>query len=155
MGVELSEEKIWRAVAEAPTGIVTTLRQDGWPVALPVWFAVLAGEIYFRSPATSKKVARIQRDPRASFLVESGENWRELRAVSLSATATVVSDLDLVEQALAALARKYDGRRQSRSTLPEATVRHYEHGGTAVIRLHPVGRPISWDNRRIAPKAPS
>jgi Pyridoxamine 5'-phosphate oxidase len=33
-------DEAWEAVGAAHTGILTTLRRDGGPIALPVWFVV-------------------------------------------------------------------------------------------------------------------
>ena len=149
MGVALTEEEAWESVATASTGILTTLRRDGWPLALPVWFVVIGREVFVRSSASSRKVGRIRNDPRASFLVEGGRRWRELRAVAFTVHASIVTDQDLRAEALGALADKYGERRESRSSLPDATVRHYQRGGNEIIRLAPTGPPISWDNSRI------
>ena len=37
----LSDEEIWEFVTNAHTGIMTTLRRDGVPIAMPLWFAVV------------------------------------------------------------------------------------------------------------------
>ena len=39
MGVRLDDDEAWAELDAAHTGILTTLRRDGWPVSLPVWFA--------------------------------------------------------------------------------------------------------------------
>ncbi|HEX4252547.1 MAG TPA: pyridoxamine 5'-phosphate oxidase family protein [Pseudonocardia sp.] len=150
MGVALSDDETWAMVERSPTGIVTTLDRDGYPLSLPVWFVVLGRLIYFRTPATSKKVARIARDGRAGFLVESGGRWVELTAVSFRATAELVTDEPLRAQVMAARAEKYRGRGPGGGggALPEATVRHYATE-SAIIRLTPVGAPITWDNSKI------
>jgi len=150
MGVALSEDEAWDLVTRSLTGIVTTLDRDGYPLSLPVWFVVLDRLIYFRTPATSRKVARIARDGRAGFLVESGERWAELTAVSFRATADRVTDEPLCAQVMAARAEKYRGRGTGGGgrALPEATVRHYATE-SAIIRLTPVGAPITWDNNKI------
>ncbi|HWN35110.1 MAG TPA: pyridoxamine 5'-phosphate oxidase family protein [Pseudonocardia sp.] len=149
MGVALSEDEAWELVTRSLTGIVTTLDRHGYPVSLPVWFVVLDRLIYFRTPATSKKVARIARDGRAGFLVESGERWAELTAVSFRVAAAQVTDEPLCARVLAARAEKYRGRGTGgRDTLPKATVRHYA-AESAIVRLTPVGPPISWDNHKI------
>ena len=46
MGVRLSEEEAWAELGAAHTGILTTLRRDGRPVSLPVWFATVGRRIY-------------------------------------------------------------------------------------------------------------
>jgi general stress protein 26 len=149
MGIALSEDEAWAFVDGALTGIVTTLRRDGFPVTLPVWFVVLGREVYFRTPAASSKVARVNADQRAGFLVEAGDRWRDLRAVSFSATARLVTDEVRRAEVFAARAAKYADRGTGdRGTLPEATVRHYA-GDSAIVALTPVGRLISWDNRKL------
>ena len=150
MGVALTEDETWDLVERSLTGIVTTLDRDGYPLSLPVWYVVLDRLIYFRTPSTSKKVARIARDGRAGFLVESGERWAELTAVSFRAAAERVTDEPLCARVMAARAEKYRGRGTGGGgrALPEATVRHYATE-SAVIRLAPVGAPITWDNSKI------
>ena len=54
----MTEEEIWSFVTDAHTGILTTLRRDGVPIALPLWFACLDRRIYFRT--RGKKLARIE-----------------------------------------------------------------------------------------------
>src|SRR5882757_6907664 len=115
MGIALSDTEAWEFVASSLTGMVTTLRRDGYPVTLPVW-----------------------------FVVEAGERWAELIAVSFQAAAARVTDEPLCARVLAARDAKYDRRGLgSRSELPAATVRHYA-GESAIIRLTPVGQLISW-----------
>ena len=90
--VRLSPDEAWGIIEHAHTGIFTSLRRDGTPVALPVWFVSLDRRIYVSGPAGSKKFARVRRDPRVSFLVESGTRWAELVAVHLSGDAHRLTD---------------------------------------------------------------
>jgi len=48
------------------------------PVSRRCGFAVIDREIYTRTLASSKKIARARRDNRATFLVEAGLRWAEL-----------------------------------------------------------------------------
>ena len=73
----MTEQEIWDYVTDAPTGILTTLRRDGVPVAMPIWFACVDRTIYIQT--RGKKLQRIAHDPRASFLVESGQPCRPMR----------------------------------------------------------------------------
>jgi general stress protein 26 len=149
MSVSLSEEEAWTFIAASMTGIVTTMRGDGFPVALPVWFVALDHMIYFRTPAASKKIARIRSNNRAGFLVESGERWRDLTAVSFAAEATLVDDDVLRNDVLQARAEKYQGLGSGGSrTLPPAAVKHYS-GEPSIVRLAPIGRIISWSNSKM------
>lgn len=148
MGVRLTAVEAWERLAAAHTGILTTLRRDGRPVPLPIWFVVLDRRIYLSTPAASRKATRIRRDARASLLVESGESWVELSAVLVQGTATVVTDPPKQARAAEALTVKYDGHARPDDRLPEA-VRDFYAVERAVIRLDPDGEPTSWDNSRI------
>ena len=149
VSVRLSGDEAWAVLEAAHTGIFTTLRADGSPVSLPVWFVVLDGAICIGAPASTKKIGRVRRDPRAGFLVESGERWAELQAVHLNATVEVVDDEPTKERIAAALDAKYESFRTASSALPSATRAHYS--ARDYLRLVPDGhRLLSWDNRRLA-----
>jgi PPOX class probable F420-dependent enzyme len=49
-------------------GILTQLREDGAPVAVPVWFEWTGGAVRIFTGADSPKAKRARRDPRASLL---------------------------------------------------------------------------------------
>jgi PPOX class probable F420-dependent enzyme len=149
MGIELKDEELWAYVSAAHTAVVTTLRRDGWPVALPVWFAVHDRLIYLKTFPTLVKAKRVAQDPRASFVVEDGETWTELRAVTLSATAELLPEGPEADAARRALAAKYPPDIDVPvHRLPDAS-RAYYGAQDVIIRLTPSGRPISWDNRRL------
>ena len=148
MSVRLSHAESWAELAGAHTGILTTLRSDGVPISLPVWFVALDERIYVGGPARARKVARVRRDPRCSFLVESGERWAELRAVHLTGSAAVVDDPSLVARVGAALDAKYAAFRTARASMAEATLAHYDTE-RAVIEVTPDDRILSWDNARL------
>lgn len=65
--IRLSEDEAGDVLDESHTGILTTLRRDGTPVPLPVWYVVDERTIVVKTPPRTKKVARVKRDARASF----------------------------------------------------------------------------------------
>lgn len=152
MGIRLSDDDLWAELETAHTGIFTTLRSDGWPVPLPVWFVALSRRIYVSTPGRSKKVARIRKDQRGSFLVERGERWVELCAVMLPVTAGEVAPGDELDAALAAFGTKYDRFRPPAAAVPSATQRAYS--GMVMLRLDPTGPALTWDNARIQMESP-
>jgi PPOX class probable F420-dependent enzyme len=147
-GIRLSVDEAWDTIDRAHTGILTTLRRDGAPVSLPVWFVVLDRRICVSGPAHTKKFARIARDPRVSFLVESGERWVDLIGVHLTGTARIVDDAQLLEQVATALAEKYDRFRTPRDQMPAETRARYETPN-ATIEITPDDRILSWQNARL------
>jgi PPOX class probable F420-dependent enzyme len=150
VSVRLSPDEAWDVVSASHTGIFTTLRADGSPITLPVWFVVLDRAICVGAPTGTKKIARIRNDPRASFLVESGEKWAELRAVHLSGKVEIVTDEELKRRIADALDAKYRDFRTVSTAMPQKTQAHY--GNRTFLRLHPEGRILSWDNARLTLK---
>jgi nitroimidazol reductase NimA-like FMN-containing flavoprotein (pyridoxamine 5'-phosphate oxidase superfamily) len=145
----MTEAEIWAFVGDAPTGILTTLRRDGVPVALPIWFACLDRTIYLQT--RGKKLQRIANDQRASFLVESGHRWVDLKAVHFTGTAAIV-DLapELARRFGREMGRKYDGLRAQGTEMPASTSSYYQHVHNAAVRFTPDTRVLHWDNAKIA-----
>lgn len=148
MSVRLSREEAWSRIASAHTGIVTTLRRDGMPISTPMWFCVVDGAVYFRTPAGAKKAARLRNDPRIGFLVEGGERWAQLWAVHLTGRAAFVDDDPIVARVDEALAAKYAGFKTPRTEMPDATRTHYERP-FVVVRIDADDRILTWDNARL------
>src|SRR5579862_9711322 len=102
MGVTMSGEEIAAFIAGHGTAVLTTLRADGRPVPLPVWYVALDGALYFQTPARSRKAGNIARDPRVAVLIDDGLRWEQLRGVLIQGTAELVSDKMLRTRVLAA-----------------------------------------------------
>lgn len=143
----MTPEEIWAYVAEGHTGILTTLRRDGVPIAMPLWYACLDHKLYFQT--RGKKLSRIRHDPRASVLVESGEHWADLKAVHLTGTAEIVDlDDELSARFRAEIDRKYSGF-SSRAAMPKETAEFYAKALTGVVRFNPDERVLHWDNTKL------
>ena len=143
-GFRLTEDEAWEFIADAHTSHYTTLRRDGRPITLPIWHVVIDRAIYTRTPAAASKLKRIRHDPRGYFVVESGQAWSELIAVTMAVTATIVEDPALIEQAQRATNAKYAGLQAPIARLPAAVQARY--GAFETIRLVPDGRVGSWNN---------
>jgi hypothetical protein len=150
MGISMAEEEAWGFLARGHTAILTTLRRDGWPIALPVWFVVDDRRVYVATPSHTKKLQRIAHDDRGSLLVESGLEWAELAAVHLPVRARELDaegDAEEVRRAGQLWVGKYASFGVSGQKAPSATTRHYS--SRSMIRLDPAGPLVSWDNARI------
>lgn len=146
--VRLSDDEAWAVLARAHTGVLTSLRRDGMPISLPVWFVAIDGRIYVSGQSHTKKFARIRRDPRVSFLVESGERWTDLGGVHITGRARFLDDPGLGERVAAALHEKYSTFRLPRAQMPDATRARYETA-VSTIEIVPDHRILSWDNARL------
>jgi len=150
MSIRLSEEEIQAFLEAGHTGILSTLRRDDSPAVIPIWFAVVDGSVFVRTLAKSHKAGHLRRDPRVSFMVESGKAWAELKAVVIHGRAVLETDPDLLARVDAALAAKYEKFGMPAAT-PGKTREHY-----AAERVHarivPEGRVLTWDNSKLLRK---
>jgi PPOX class probable F420-dependent enzyme len=149
MSVRLSPEEAWAFLEKGHTGILTSLRRDGMPISLPVWYVVQGRKIYVRGAARTKKFGRMRRDPRVAFVVESGLAWKELAAVHITGLARSVTDPAELERADEAIDAKYAAFRTDRSKMPAATAEHYQRE-TAMVCIEPEGKLLTWDNARLS-----
>ena len=91
-------------LAHVRLGILTTLREDGSPAAVPVWFEWDGSAARCFTGAATGKAKRLERDPRASLLVVNRvgepEAW-----VAFDGTVTIRPEgaIELAER----LARRY------------------------------------------------
>lgn len=146
--VRLSNDEAWAVLERAHTGVLTSLRRDGSPISLAVWFVALDHRVYVAGQDHTKKFARIRNDPRVSFLVESGTDWAELTGVQLTGRAGLLESGEQLDRVMAALHTKYERFRTPRAQMPDATRSHYETR-TATIEIVPDDRILSWDNSRL------
>ncbi|MCU1689743.1 MAG: pyridoxamine 5-phosphate oxidase-related FMN-binding [Jatrophihabitantaceae bacterium] len=146
----MSDEEIWAYVRDAHTAVLTTLKLDGSPISLPLWFAAIDRTLYF--PTRGKKIGRVRRNPVSSVLVETGEIWRDLKGVHLSGSAHALdADDDLHPAIRAEIARKYDRFRSTPPTAaaPGGGTPAYRSTGAAVLAFRPTGRILNWDNSKL------
>ncbi|MGZ4451753.1 MAG: pyridoxamine 5'-phosphate oxidase family protein [Nocardioides sp.] len=93
--VRLSDEELAAFLAEQMKVQVATVGPDGAPHLTTLFYALdEAGRITFWTYGSSQKITNLRRDPRVSALVEDGQDYFELRGVSIRGTARLVEDYD-------------------------------------------------------------
>lgn len=143
----MTPDEVQEYLRDGHTGILTTLRRDGVPIAMPLWYAYLDGGVYAQT--RGRKLQRIRHDPRGSFLVETGQRWADLKAVHLTGTCEIVDlDGDLSKRFGAEIDRKYSAFR-SRSSMPKETAEFYAKALNGVVRFTPDERILNWDNTKL------
>jgi PPOX class probable F420-dependent enzyme len=73
---------------------VATVNPDGSPHLTTLFYVLHEGRIAFWTYASSQKIKNLERDDRISCLVEDGDDYFELRGVSISGHAKLVTDAD-------------------------------------------------------------
>ncbi|HEX6116866.1 MAG TPA: pyridoxamine 5'-phosphate oxidase family protein [Solirubrobacterales bacterium] len=80
---------------------VATFGPRGWPHLMPLWYVPRVSdegepEIWVWTYAKSQKARNLERDPRATLMIEAGTEYAELRGVQIEAEAELVRDPDRV-----------------------------------------------------------
>jgi nitroimidazol reductase NimA-like FMN-containing flavoprotein (pyridoxamine 5'-phosphate oxidase superfamily) len=146
--IALTPEEIAAFLVEQKTIIIVANGKDGYPHPMPMWFyADDAGCIYCTTFRKSQKVLNFKRDPRASLLVESGEEYAALKSVLIYARAEVIDDLDTVVDTLVKITTKGQ-------SAPAADVERLAAGvrktaeKRVVLKFVPE-RYVSWDHAKL------
>jgi Pyridoxamine 5'-phosphate oxidase len=63
---------------------------------MPLWFVPREGTIWIWTYAKSQKVRNLERDPRATVLVEAGRSYEELRGAMFESEAVIHRDFETV-----------------------------------------------------------
>lgn len=90
--VSMTEAEIEEFLRGSKKVQVATVNADGSPHLTTLFYVVDDGRVAFWTYGRSQKVKNLERDPRITCLVESGEDYFELRGVSISGRAQLVTD---------------------------------------------------------------
>lgn len=145
--IKLSEEELLELLENERIAIVSSQGPRGWPHSMPMWFVPRAGEVWVWTYAKSQKVRNLERDPRATVLVETGHEYGELRGVMIEAEAEIHRDLETVLDFAEELALRYASGIPSIDGDAKAGLEAQAPKRVA-IRFRPV-RTASWDHRKL------
>jgi PPOX class probable F420-dependent enzyme len=127
--------------------VVATLGRRGWPHVMPLWYVLRDGRIWVWTYAKSQKVRNLERDPRATLLVESGTEYVELRGVQIEAEATIHRDLETIVGFAKELTVRYSEGIESVEGDAEAGLRA-QAPKRVTISFEPK-RVASWDHAKL------
>lgn len=145
--IELSEREQRELIEGERIVVVSTLGPRGWPHVMPLWYVPREGEIWIWTYAKSQKVKNLERDPRATLLIEAGTEYNELRGLQIEAEAELLRDpADVVEFAKELTIRYSEGI-ESVEGDAEAALRAQAPKRVA-IHFHP-RRVASWDHGKL------
>ena len=135
-----------RPLAECKSLNVATLDKEGAPHLTTLWFARTQGKILFETYGSSQKIVNLRRDPRIAVLCEAGEDYAELRGVSIKGKAEIVDAEPRLSALMALVVRR------NNPSLDDATIAEHVRRMTrkrVVVAVTP-DKIISWDHRKLA-----
>lgn len=150
--VKMTEAEAEEFLTESKKVQVATVNPDGSPHLTTLFYVVDEGRIAFWTYARSQKVKNLERDPRITCLVETGDDYFELRGVSVSGRAELVTDEDGIRAIGTAVAsRMVDGADLGDIGRGEVERQVRKRVGVVVVPT----RTASWDHRKMLTEAGS
>jgi PPOX class probable F420-dependent enzyme len=145
--IKLSEAELAELMGEERIAVVCSLGPRGWPHSMPLWFVVRQGEVWVWTYAKSQKVRNLERDPRATLLIEAGHDYQELRGAMIEAEAVLHRDPETVVGFAEELTLRYGGNVSSLGADAKAALQAQAPKRVA-IQFRP-RRTATWDHRKL------
>lgn len=144
--VQLTEDEVAQFLASHLKVHVATVGPDGAPHLTTLFYVLDEGRIAFWTYARSQKIVNLRRDPRITCLVEDGDDYFELRGVSIRGRASIVEDPDAVRALGARVMRRMAGD-EDLGELGDRIVDRQARKRVAVVVE--AERLASWDHRKM------
>jgi len=145
--IRLSEEELLELLGAERVVVVSSIGPRGWPHSMPLWYVPRDGEVWIWTYAKSQKVRNLERDPRATLLVEAGREYSELRGAMIEAEAELHRDRDTVLGFAEELTVRYAEGISSVQGDAKAGLEAQAPKRVA-IRFKPL-RVATWDHRKL------
>ena len=140
--IRLTEDEVRKYLEESRTIILVSQAPGGFPHPMPMWYALDdSGSICMATYRSSQKIKNIQRNPRVSLLVESGDRYAELKGVVIYGRAEIIDDFEKVTDVLLAAAGA-ENNESTRHGVAKTAAKRY------LIRVIPE-RVMSWDHTKL------
>jgi len=145
--IKLSDDDVCELLDQERIAVVSSLGPRGWPHSMPMWFVVREGDVWVWTYAKSQKVRNLERDSRATILVETGREYDELRGLMIEAQAELHRDFETVIGFAEELTIRYaegissvegDARKALEAQAPKRVAIHFRPRRTA-----------TWDHRKL------
>ncbi len=146
--IRMTPDEVRAYLAEQRRIIVVTNGPSGMPHPVPMNYGLDdEGRILITSFAKSQKVKNLMRDPRATLLVESGTQYRELKSVIAYCDAELITDPALIP----GLMKMLRAEQAMSSSLSQPMGEQVQASVTkrVVVRFTPF-RFVSWDHGKLA-----
>jgi PPOX class probable F420-dependent enzyme len=145
--IKLTDEEQDELIESERIVVVSSLGPRGWPHVMPLWYVPRDGDVWIWTYAKSQKVKNLERDPRATLLIETGNEYTELRGVQIEAEAELIRDLDRIVDYAKEMTIRYSDGIESVEGDAAAALRAQAPKRVA-IHFHPE-RVASWDHGKL------
>lgn len=145
--VRMSPDEVEEFLGSQMKVQVATVNPDGSPHLTTLFYVLDQGRIAFWTYASSQKIKNLQRDARITCLVEAGDDYFELRGVSVTGKAELVTDEDRIREIGSAVATRMVHGADLGDLGREMVERQVSKRWAVVVE--PV-KVATWDHRKMA-----
>ncbi|GII55822.1 PPOX class F420-dependent enzyme [Planotetraspora thailandica] len=151
-GIAMDDEEVAAFLRDGGKLQLATINPDGTPHLVTMFYGLADGKITFWTYRKAQKARNLERDPRVTCLVETGDEYAELRGVMIYGKARLIDDPEEVLSVGMDVTRRMTGMPSSEEA-PQADdpLRAYV-AHTARKRIAFVVEPtrtVSWDHRKL------
>ena len=107
--VTMSDGEIEQFLTDNMKVQIATIGPDGTPHLTTLFYVLEDGMVAFWTYGRSQKVVNLRRDPRITCLIENGEDYFELRGVTIQGKARLVEEYDDIRALGARVAKRMAG----------------------------------------------
>ena len=143
--IRMTPDELEAYLARRQTMNVATFNHDGTIHLVAMWYGFYEGKLAFETFTKSQKIQNLKRDPRISVLMESGEQYEELKGAEIVGSATVSDDPDVVMPVARSVVERYFPVDKPEDA--EAIAIGLAHKRSAVI-IEPA-KTVSWDHTKL------
>ena len=145
--IQMTPEEVRAYLEEQTRIIVVTNGPDGMPHPMPMNYGVDdEGRILMTTFRKSQKVRNIERDPRATLLVESGEGYSDLKSVIAYADVEIIDEPEEVARAMSGIRAGQEMTGSLSESMSEQV--RASLAKRVVLRFTPF-RTVSWDHGKL------
>lgn len=145
--VRMDDEEIRAFLGEQMKVQVATVGPDGAPHLTTLFYVLEDDRIAFWTYGASQKIVNLRRDPRITCLVEDGQDYFELRGVSITGKARLIEDYDEIHALGTRVTRRMAGGADL-GELGDSIVDKQARKRVGVV-VEP-DKVASWDHRKMA-----
>jgi PPOX class probable F420-dependent enzyme len=143
--IKMTPQEVDALLRERQSMTVGTYGPDGSIHLVAMWYGFVNGNPAFETYAKSQKVKNLQRDPRITVLVETGELYEELRGVELVGRAVIHDDPDTVMGvAKSVIERYWEPKDEEEAEVMAAGLAHKR----VAVEVVP-DKIVSWDHGKL------
>ena len=142
--IRMTDDEVATFLDGRHTMNIATLNHDGSIHLVAMWYAMDGTDPVFWTYRKAQKIKNIERDPRITCLVETGDTYEMLKGVELVGRAELVTERDEVMALGELVAARYTGpvTDESRPFIHAVGEKRY------AVRVR-VERTVSWDHTKL------